>query len=352
MTKLDVSRNTALEVLSCGADTVAGIYNQLTVLDVSKNTALTTLWCNGNQLTELDVSKNAALTGLDCGYNQLTSLDVSKNTALTYLSCYGNTYTIEVGKDNTFALSSLPNFDVTKASNWVGGTVNGTILTVNANTETVTYDYDCDRSYDSVIMSVTLNVTVKSEPDPGPDPDPEPEKPEFVDVPSGAYYADAVDWAAATGVTAGVDNTHFGPDEGCTRAQMVSFLWRAAGEPEPETTESPFTDVQNPNEYYYKAVLWAAENGIAAGIGNNLFAPNQTCTRAQIVSFIYRAVGDTETYTENPFKDVSPKEYYYKAVLWGAANGVVAGTSDTTFSPNETCPRAQGVAFLYRVYGD
>ena len=174
----------------------------------------------------------------------------------------------------------------------------------------------------------------------------------FLDVQNhNEYYYTPVLWAALNGITAGTDTTHFSPNQSCTRAQLVSFLWRAAGEPEPETTKSPFTDVQNPNEYYYKAVLWAAENGIAAGVGNNQFAPNQTCTRAQIVSFIYRASGDTETYTENPFTDVSPKDYYYKAVLWGAANGVVAGTSDTTFSPDETCTRAQGVSFLYRSNG-
>ena len=174
----------------------------------------------------------------------------------------------------------------------------------------------------------------------------------FLDVQNpDLYYYLPVNWAAENNIAAGVGAHRFAPNQSCTRAQLVSFLWRAAGEPEPETTKSPFTDVQNPNEYYYKAVLWAAENGIAAGVGNNQFAPNQTCTRAQIVSFIYRASGDTETYTENPFQDVSPKDYYYKAVLWGAANGVVAGTSDTTFSPDETCTRAQGVSFLYRGIG-
>lgn len=174
----------------------------------------------------------------------------------------------------------------------------------------------------------------------------------FVDVQNkNDYFYTPVLWAVENNITYGTDTTHFSPNQSCTRAQLVSFLWRAAGEPEPETTKSPFTDVQDPSEYYYKAVLWAAENGIAAGVGNNQFAPNQTCTRAQIVSFIYRASGDTETYTENPFQDVSPKDYYYKAVLWGAANGVVAGTSDTTFSPNQTCTRAQGVSFLYRSVG-
>ena len=136
---------------------------------------------------------------------------------------------IEMSTDTTFDLTMLPGFDVTKASNWVGGT------------ETA----HCERDGCNATDTRTAAGTAL----------PETQKPEFVDVPSEAYYADAVDWAAATGVTAGVDNTHFGPDEGCTRAQMVSFLWRAAGEPEPETIESPFTDVQDPNEYYYKAVL-------------------------------------------------------------------------------------------------
>ncbi len=165
------------------------------------------------------------------------------------------------------------------------------------------------------------------------------------------YYYDAVNWATQTGVAAGIGNDQFAPNGSCTRAQLVTFLWRAAGRPEPETTESPFTDVRNPNAYYYKAVLWAVENGITAGVGNNCFDPEGTCTRAQIVAFIYRASGDTETYTDNPFQDVKTNAFYYKAVLWAVNNGVVAGTSDTTFSPNETCTRAQGVSFLYRGIG-
>ena len=175
--------------------------------------------------------------------------------------------------------------------------------------------------------------------------------PSFIDVPANAYYADAVAWATKTGVTAGVGGNRFAPNESCTRAQLVTFLWRAAGRPEPETTESPFTDVQNPEAYYYKAVLWAVENGITAGVGNGKFGPNQSCTRAQIVTFIYNASGDKATYSNNPFRDVKSSSYYYNAVLWAVANGITAGTTDTTFSPNQTCTRAQGVSFLYRGIG-
>lgn len=175
--------------------------------------------------------------------------------------------------------------------------------------------------------------------------------PSFIDVPANAYYADAVAWATKTGVTAGVGDNKFAPDASCTRAQLVTFLWRAAGRPEPETTVSPFTDVQDPNSYYYNAVLWAVENGITAGVGNNQFGPDLSCTRGQIVTFIYNASGDKETYSDNPFRDVKSTDFYYNAVLWAVANGVTAGTSNTTFSPNETCTRAQGVTFLYRGIG-
>ncbi len=115
--------------------------------------------------------------------------------------------------------------------------------------------------------------------------------PSFIDVPAGAYYADAVAWATKTGVTAGVGDDKFAPDASCTRAQLVTFLWRAAGRPEPETTVSPFTDVQDPNSYYYKAVLWAVANGVTAGTSNTTFSPNETCTRAQGVTFLYRGIG-------------------------------------------------------------
>ena len=169
----------------------------------------------------------------------------------------------------------------------------------------------------------------------------------FVDVPRGSYFYDPVYWAVAKGITAGTDETHFSPKLTCTRAQIVTFLWRAAGSPEP-TTENKFTDVKK-KAYYYKAVLWAVENGITGGTSDTTFSPNAACSRGQIVMFLWRSAGSPEpAATECKFTDVKKKAYYYKAVLWATENNVTAGTSETTFSPMAPCTRAQIVTFLYR----
>lgn len=172
----------------------------------------------------------------------------------------------------------------------------------------------------------------------------------FTDVSEGAYYYNAVQWAVGNGITAGTSDTTFSPDASCTRAQAVSFLWRAAGRPEPAGTTNPFTDVKN-GAYYYKAVLWAVENGITAGTSPTTFSPEDKCTRAQIVSFLWRFAGRPAADGNNPFADVKSGAYYYGAVLWASEHGVVYGTSATTFSPEATCTRAQIVTFLYRYLG-
>ena len=172
----------------------------------------------------------------------------------------------------------------------------------------------------------------------------------FVDVPAGAYYYDAVLWAAEKGITGGVDDTHFAPNAPCTRAQIVTFLWRAAGCPEPESVSS-FADVPA-DSYYAKAVAWAVENGITAGTGDGMFSPNATCTRAQAMTFIWRSQKSVAADGVNPFTDVAADAYYADAVLWAVENGVTNGTSDTTFSPNANCTRAQIVTFLYRCLGE
>ena len=170
----------------------------------------------------------------------------------------------------------------------------------------------------------------------------------FADVQEGKYYYSAVLWAVESGVTAGTSATTFSPEEGCTRAQVVTFLWRAAGEPAPTTSNAPFADVTN-GTYYYSAVLWAAENEITSGTSATTFSPDDTCTRAQIVTFLWRYRGRPEPVeANNPFGDVSKSVYYAKAVLWAAGNGVTSGTSASTFSPDDTCTRAQVVTFLYR----
>ena len=169
----------------------------------------------------------------------------------------------------------------------------------------------------------------------------------FVDVATGSYYEDAVDWAVENGITKGTDDTHFSPDGICTRAQAVTFLWRAAGSPEPETRAMPFTDVPV-GSYYYDAVLWAVENGITKGTSDTTFTPNMTCTRAQIVAFLWRSEKSPAAGTANPFADVKSTAYYADAVLWAVKENITKGTTSTTFSPNADCTRAQIVTFLWR----
>ena len=178
----------------------------------------------------------------------------------------------------------------------------------------------------------------------------------FVDVADDAYYADAVIWAVGKGITSGTTATTFSPNAACTRAQIVTFLWRAAGCPEPENLSS-FADV-SADSYYTKAVAWAVENGITGGTGSGMFSPDATCTRAQAMAFIYRSVQTQgggmqgEWMFLNPFDDVNLESYYGEAVMWAVANGITNGTSDTTFSPGADCTRAQIVTFLFRCLGD
>ena len=169
----------------------------------------------------------------------------------------------------------------------------------------------------------------------------------FVDVATGSYYEDAVDWAVENGITKGTDDTHFSPDGICTRAQAVTFLWRAAGSPAPETRTMPFTDIPV-GSYYYDAVLWAVENGITKGTGDTTFSPNMTCSRAQIVTFLWRSEKSPASVTVNPFADVKPTAYYADAVLWAVKKDITMGTTSTTFSPDADCTRAQIVTFLWR----
>ena len=173
----------------------------------------------------------------------------------------------------------------------------------------------------------------------------------FTDVPKGSYYEEAVNWAVEQGITAGTTATTFSPNNPCTRAQAVTFLWRAAGSPAPENSTMSFTDVAE-GSYYHDAVLWAVENGITKGTSDTAFSPNATCTRAQIVTFLWRSQKSPASDSVNPFTDVAADAYYANAVLWAAENGVTSGTTATTFSPNNNCTRAQIVTFLWRCLGE
>lgn len=172
----------------------------------------------------------------------------------------------------------------------------------------------------------------------------------FVDVAEGAYYYDPVLWAVKQGVTNGVDETHFAPGGSASRAQIVTFLWRAAGMPEPKSAGNPFQDVSR-DAYFCKAVLWALENGITTGIDKTHFAPGKLCTRGEFVTFLHRANGGGKAEGKNPFTDVAKGSFYYDAVLWALENGITKGTDDTHFSPMNRCTRGDAVTFLYRVSG-
>ena len=168
----------------------------------------------------------------------------------------------------------------------------------------------------------------------------------FIDVAAGSYCYDAVQWAVANGITNGTDTTHFSPNAGCTRGQVVTFLWRAAGEPTVGGNVG-FVDVA-PGSYCYEAVKWAVANGITKGTDATHFSPNATCTRGQVVTFMYRAEGEPAVGGSNGFVDVAVSSYCYEAIKWAVANGITKGTDATHFSPNATCTRGQVVTFLYR----
>ena len=179
--------------------------------------------------------------------------------------------------------------------------------------------------------------------------DPNFTKINFKDVPVGSWYRNPVAWAVKKGITTGTDKTHFSPDRKCTRKEVVTFLWRAAGKPEPAKSKNPFTDI-NSKDYYYKAVLWAYYKDITSGRTETTFGPNYTCSRAQVVTFLWRLAGAPSVYTLNPFTDVAPTDYFYDAVLWAIQNKITNGISATTFAPTTVCTRAHVVTFLYRYF--
>ena len=188
---------------------------------------------------------------------------------------------------------------------------------------------------------VTVEAMFKAEQSTGKNP--------FTDVPAGSYYEDAVIWAVDKGITTGTSATTFNPNGICTRAQAVTFLWRAAGSPAAKSAVMPFTDVKA-GSYYYDAVLWAVENGITKGTSDTMFSPDATCTRAQIVTFLWRSQKSPAAGTANPFTDVKASAYYADAVLWAVKHNITVGTTFSIFSPDEECTRAQIVTFLYRAH--
>ncbi len=215
------------------------------------------------------------------------------------------------------------------------GYVPGTVTVVDKDGKEIAVKDLGDGKYSFVMPTGKVDVRVTFAPATGG----------FADVPTDAYYREAVLWAVEKGVTNGVSDTLFGPDQACTRAQIVTFLWRAAGSPEP-TAAGGFTDVPA-DAYYAKAVAWAVENGITTGVAEGLFAPDATCTRAQSVTFLFRALDGTAG-TGSSFTDVPADAWYAAAVAWAVEKGVTNGISESQFGPDGDCTRAQIVTFLWR----
>ena len=264
--------------------------------------------------------------------------------------------TIKADNQSMYVGGKLPTFTYTATGLVKGETLTHVDLTCEADGKTtgkfdiVPSSADAGNNYKITYVNGTLTVSRRHSSPSSTTPEPEPtpdDSNSFSDVPANAYFADAVEWAVNKGITNGLSDTIFGPYESCTRAQIVTFLWRAAGSPEPKTASS-FTDVPA-SAYYAKAVAWAIENGITNGMTETMFAPNATCTRGQSVTFLYRALKGTASGSTN-FTDVKPDAFYADAVNWAVASGVTNGTSATTFSPNADCTRAEIVTFLYRAY--
>lgn len=414
LTELDVSSNTALTYLDCSGgreyieENNVSVISQLTTLNVSNNPALEHLDCYNNQLTALDVSKNTQLKDLGCQSNHLTSLDLSHQAGFESLYCEDNHFLL-TSNAAQLDLSTFPGtFDVTKASEWTYAHItNGTTLEIPSCATSITYKYDMGNGYSEIftlekdpagtvphsfgewVTTIPATTTTDGEEQricsvcgyketriipatgnngggnsgggggsssPAVKPagtTPEPELPvlRFTDVSSSAYYYNAVAWAVDSGITSGTSANTFSPDNACSRAQVITFLWRMAGSPVVTNTVSAFDDVPA-DSYYWNAVQWATANGITAGIGSGLFGSNSTCTRGQMAALLYRYADSPAIDGELPFADVSADSYYAKAVIWAVENGITNGVSETTFAPDNICTRAQIVAFLYRAFAN
>ncbi len=257
---------------------------------------------------------------VDDADNGSVSVSTSKPT-------YGTTVTISTTPDDGYEVGSVT---VTNAS--------GTDLSVTDNGDG-TYSFKQLRS--KVTITVTF-VEIGSES--------ECEDCFFVDVNEDDWFYNAVKWAVDNDVTSGTTTTTFSPYEITTRGQTVTFLWRSMGMPQAEG-DTPFSDVADAM-YYSEAVRWAVINDITLGTSDTTFTPDMDCSRAQIITLLWRMIGQPVVETENPFTDVSPDAYYYNAVLWAVNNGITTGITDTTFSPDEDCTRGQIVTFLYRVMAE
>ena len=271
---------------------------------------------------ELNVTTNAALSG--GGYTYYT---IKATAGVNGAISPSGSVSVREGRNQTFTITPNTGYAISNVKidgKSVGAVKSYTFENVKGN-----------HTIEAIFMQANGN----------------PQTGVFVDVPEGSYYEEAVAWAVENGITKGTSDTTFDPNGICTRAQAVTFLWRAAGCPAPKTITMPFTDVKA-GSYYYDAVLWAVENGITKGTSDTTFSPDVTCSRAQIVTFLWRSEKSPAAGSSNPFTDVAADAYYADAVLWAVKEDVTKGTTDTTFDPNADCTRAQIVTFIWRALAE
>ena len=322
---------------------------------------LTVTWTSDNE--EVATVEKGGITAKSVGKARVTAAVVENG--VTY-SDFCDVIVEARPSSSHHSSSSTTYYDVNAAVSGEGGSVaastkrasRGTTVTVTATAasgyqvaqvsavdkdgKTVSLTDKGDGVYTFVMPASKVDVTARFAQVQKPE-----EKDPYRDVSKDSYYYDAVKWAAETGVTTGVGDGLFAPEWVCTRGQIVTFLWRASGSPAPKATELPFTDVAA-DAYYAQAVLWAVENGITNGTSETTFSPDQTCTRAHAVAFLYRMSGSPAA-AGSTFSDVAADAYYRAAVAWAVEKGITNGTSGTTFSPDDTCTRGQIVTFLYRL---
>ena len=326
-----------------------------------KDGSVTVTWASDN--TDVATVENGKITAQSVGKARVTAAVVENG--VTY-SDFCDVIVEARPSSSHHSSSSTTDYDVNAAVSGEGGSVaagtkrasRGTTVTVTATAasgyqvaqvsavdkdgKTVSLTDKGDGVYTFVMPASKVDVTARFAQVQKPE-----EKDPYGDVSKDSYYYDAVKWAAETGVTTGVGDGLFAPEWVCTRGQIVTFLWRASGSPAPKATELPFTDVAA-DAYYAQAVLWAVENGITNGTSETTFSPDQTCTRAHAVAFLYRMSGSPAA-AGSTFSDVAADAYYSAAVAWAVEKGITNGTSGTTFSPDDTCTRGQIVTFLYRL---
>ena len=326
-----------------------------------KDGSVTVTWASDN--TDVATVENGKITAQSVGKARVTAFVVENG--VTY-SDFCDVIVEARPFSSHHSSSSTTYYDVNAVVSGEGGSVaagtkrasRGTTVTVTATAasgyqvaqvsavdkdgKTVSLTDKGDGVYTFVMPASKVDVTARFAQVQKPE-----EKDPYGDVSKDSYYYDAVKWAAETGVTTGVGDGLFAPEWVCTRGQIVTFLWRASGSPAPKATELPFTDVAA-DAYYAQAVLWAVENGITNGTSETTFSPDQTCTRAHAVAFLYRMSGSPAA-AGSTFSDVAADAYYSTAVAWAVEKGITNGTSGTTFSPDDTCTRGQIVTFLYRL---